>query len=229
MVHPWKFPCEPAVAAASGTCIEMVRVTTPQEGAMRRHLALATAATIVAFAGCENIQSGGPTGLRPTGLRPSADLLQLTGPNGPGGFVTTGGADIVFTPSDISQRISYNAKTQSDGTVQGQFQVTTQYPTGVLLTFHGYVECYDIDDINNRARVIGFVEKSSNTALVPENVYIQWSSEDNGEGSGAIDRQSDTRTVGIVSGCPAVTPFTDVLLMPIESGNVQIHPAQSSK
>jgi hypothetical protein len=203
---------------------------------MRRHMRLITAA-IVALAGCTDSQSGGPTG-----LRPNADLLELTDPTSLEAFVTTGGVDVVFlgeptlTAIEVpKQHISYDAKLLRDERFQGEFQAQVEI-AGALVALHGTIKCFVTEIVieneieKHRARVLGMVTNSN--APLPEGVaeplFVQWTGEDNGEGSEIPpDRQS--AILPVANTCPSVANETDALLMPTVSGNIQIHPAQSSR
>ena len=164
---------------------------------------------------------------RISGPEAAADLSalpRLDDPPGPGEFVTTGGADVTFASGVFEERYSYVARTQPDGTVQGQFELQA-HVLGEPINLHGTVLCYDIDPAARIARVVGEVDHSSNPTLVPEGTVLQWSAQDNGEGSTSEpDRQSDV----FFGACPA-QPISDVFLTPITTGNVQVHPAQSSR
>lgn len=195
---------------------------------MGRHMRLITAA-IVALAGCTESQSGGPTG-----LRPSADLLELTDPTSVAAFVTTGGVDVVFideSPTltaveEPKQHISYDAKLLRDESFQGQFQAQVKIGDG-LVGLHGTIKCFVIQA--NRARVIAMVTNINAPppeASLVEGSLVEWTSEDNGEGSGHPDRQS--AIIPSTGLCPLMI-IPDVDLMPTVSGNVQIHPAQLSQ
>jgi hypothetical protein len=146
------------------------------------------------------------------------------GPAGPGAFVTTGGADVTFASGVFEERYSYVARTQPDGTVQGQFELQA-HVFGEPINLHGTVLCYDIDPAARIARVVGEVDRTSNPSVVPEGTVLQWSAQDNGEGPNSEpDRQSDV----FFGACPA-QPISDVFLTPITTGNVQVHPAQGSR
>jgi hypothetical protein len=211
---------------------------------MGRHMRLITAAIValVALVVCTDSQSGGPTG-----LRPSADLLDLTDPTSVEAFVTTGGVDVVFvevgvpqltTIEEPKQHISYDAKQLRDGDFQGEFQAQVKIG-GALVALHGTIKCFvteivienenEIEIEKHRARVLGMV--TSINAPLPEGVaeplFVQWTGEDNGEGSEIPpDRQS--KILPVANTCPSVANETDALLMPTVRGNIQIHPTQSS-
>ena len=179
-------------------------------------------AAAVALMSCTTADSS-----RVSGPGASADLntlARLDGPAGPGEFVTTGGADVTFASGVFEERYSYIARTQPDGSVQGQFELQA-HVLGEPINLHGTVLCYDIDPAARIARVVGEVDNSSNPTVVPEGTVLQWSAQDNGEGSNSEpDRQSDV----FFGACPA-QPISDVFLTPITTGNVQVHAAQNSR
>jgi hypothetical protein len=203
---------------------------------MRRHMRLITAA-IVALAGCTDSQSGGPTA-PPS----SADLLELADPTSVEAFVTTGGVDVVFAgvpqiladveKPPLKQHLSYNAKLLRGGDFQGEFQAQVEIGSAdALVGLHGTIKCFVIQD--NRALVIGMVTNINapvDERLVGEGFgegsFVQWISVDNGEGSG-LDRDRQSAITPAAPVCPEVVPTED--FMDTESGNIQIHPAQSSR
>jgi hypothetical protein len=184
------------------------------------------AAVVVALAGCSDSQNGGPTGVE---ARP--DLLELTDPSSTEGFVTTGGVDVTFVDegmptltdvgisTDVHQHLSYDAKL-ANNTFQGEFQA--QVIVGnVFASLHGRIECYVI--LGNIARVVGLVTNSSVLGL--ENTFVEWTSQDNGEGSQS-DPDKQSAITPVATGCvvPAKPDLFDV-----RTGNIQIHPGESSQ
>jgi hypothetical protein len=160
-------------------------------------------------------------------------------------FVTTGGAttEIIFKKSDITNRLSFVARHEIDGiTTDGEFEYTGLIagdgikpppeckpgepcpPTGTIETegeIHGVVTCFTLTGKGlMSASIEGVITHASNPKL--EGLPVFWDVTDNGEGADAPPDKSSTLVLGKTA-C-LKRPILDQF--PVESGNVQVHPAQ---
>jgi hypothetical protein len=185
----------------------------------------AAALTAVIVVGCSPDQVAAPRLLQLT------NQLALVGDKA---FVTTGGAEITFRKSDVTNRLSFVALRDVDGVVaDGQFEYTGLIagevkkcerepcpPPPLTETegqIHGIVQCFTLGKGGNSARVEGIITQASNAKL--EGLPVFWDVTDNGEGSNANPDLSSILFFG-KSGC-LTPPGLD--LLQVESGNVQVH------
>ena len=127
------------------------------------------------------------------------------------------------SPAGVTERWSFEAKEQKDPSAKnGEFQFTGKL-FGVTVTVHGDIRCFAIS--GNRARLGGVVTRSNTPGFVDPDAEVVWSVEDNGEGSKAVgpDRATSLQFSDPEAYC-ALAPVPDPTLIPIETGNVQIHP-----
>jgi hypothetical protein len=143
-----------------------------------------------------------------------------------GSFVTTGGAEITFIVDGFTNRMSFNAKgIPPSGVFNFQGKVF-----GLDDDMHGDVICYTIAQslTSNEARVGGVITRSN---LYAPGTEAFWSVEDNGEGSNGM--RDKITVVGVAAAgtgtaqdyCSLGTfplVFTPTMI-PIETGNVQVH------
>jgi hypothetical protein len=192
----------------------------------------AASLTAVIVVGCSPEQVGAPR------LLPITTDFALVGQ---AAFVTTGGAEVTFRKSDVTNRLSFVANRDVDGVVaDGQFEYTGLIasgetkppeeckhppcapppPTTTIDTegqIHGIVQCFTLGKGGNSARVEGIITQASNTKL--EGLPVFWDVTDNGEGTNANPDLSSILFFG-KSGC-LTPPALD--LLKVESGNVQVH------
>jgi hypothetical protein len=134
-----------------------------------------------------------------------------------GSFVTTGGAEITLIVNDFTERWSFNAK---GSPAKGNFNFVSRLFGGTVQA-RGDILCYSIS--GNRARLGGLITSSTAPELIGSEAI--WSVEDNGEGSAAVaaDRATALELGDAQSYC-LVPPIPDPKSLPIETGNVQVHP-----
>jgi hypothetical protein len=166
----------------------------------------------LAIAGCDPAST-----VTPAARDSVFDLLTISD----GGLVTTGGAEITLIVDGFTQRWSFSAKRGRDGLASGEFQWTGKL-FGSTVTAHGYIACFGIS--GNRARLGGVVTHSNTPGLVAPEAQVIWSVEDNGEGTNATSRDRAT-SLELSEAEPhcALSPVPDPTLLPIETGNVQVH------
>jgi hypothetical protein len=160
---------------------------------------------LLGIVGCSDARRAGPT-----------DPEVRFSVNG-GSFVTTGGAEITLIVDDFTERWSFNAK---GSPAKGNFNFVSRIFGGAVHA-RGDILCYNIS--GNRARLGGLITDSSAPELIGSEAI--WSVEDNGEGSSAVvpDRATALELGDAQSYC-LVPPIPDPTSLPIETGNVQVHP-----
>jgi hypothetical protein len=157
-------------------------------------------------------------------------------------FVTTGGAatEITFKKNDFTNRLSFVAHHLTDGvTSDGEFEYTGLLakegpppkdckPDQCLPTIieteihvHGLVQCFLLVGKGFKSAAIeGVITQSDDGTL--EGTPVMWDVADNGEGANDPPDMSSILTAG-KTGC--VKPAL-LQVFSVESGNVQVHPAQ---
>jgi hypothetical protein len=146
-----------------------------------------------------------------------------------GSFVTTGGAEVTFIVNLYTNRMSFNAK---GSPASGVFNFQGKVGFDEFLfddDMHGDVICYTIAAslTGNEARVGGVITRSD---LFPPGTEAMWSVEDNGEGSNGVrDRITVVGTSDVAGAAQAYCTLGTLPLafnptmIPIETGNVQVH------
>jgi hypothetical protein len=175
---------------------------------MRRHLALAAGAAFALMA-CGDARSS-----------------RITGPAGPLAnngsakeFVTTGGAEITVVVDLQTERYSFVANRENDGSVVGEL-TAIETVLGKTFTFHADVTCFTID--GNQAWLEGVITHSNAPVFPPAGTTIIWTVEDNGEGGNATGPDKASQIISFPPG-PNCSAGVDQILRPVTSGNVQVH------
>lgn len=136
-----------------------------------------------------------------------------------GEFVTTGGAEITLIVDDFTVRRSFEARRLKDLSATGEFQFVEKL-FGSTLHAHGDITCFTVT--GNRARLGGVITQSNTPGFVGAEVI--WTVEDNGEGSNATGPDRATALqFGPAEPYCLVPPVPDPTLLPIETGDVQVH------
>ena len=168
----------------------------------------------VAVLGC----AGGPDA--PLAPDRPAELSPLLNKGGATQQVT-GHANVFLPAFQAEQRYSNSAIRHANGSVTGQFELTSEQDGG--LRVHGDVICFTI--VGNTARLAGFIEQSTEPAF--EGLYAVWTIIDNGEGTNdPPDQTSDFFLAGnaAVALAHCTVGFNLAPFLPVLGGNLQVHP-----
>ncbi len=148
-------------------------------------------------------------------------------------FTIPGG---IFTVGPILNRVTFNAKRDSDGTVNGWFMYE-QEADGEATRLGGPVTCFKVYDtpvlpgfpdipaqLQNRAKWGGRIENTNDPSLL--GVFAWFNSIDNGEGANGWSDISSLVAVGSETAneafCNSPNPPNPRFTFPIGGGNVQV-------
>lgn len=127
-----------------------------------------------------------------------------------------------------SQKYTFNAVMQKDGSIRGEFQLFDWINDSTRVVVHGDVECFTIQDDGKTAWVGGVIERGmvDSTNLAGAEAY--WTVVDNGQGSNA-DPDEATEIVYGFDGLLAQDHCAEglgtfVYLGPIVRSNVKVKP-----
>lgn len=132
-----------------------------------------------------------------------------------------------FPGLSIRERYSFNAIRHPDGSVTGEWQLDDKIlPLGEF-PFHGDVTCFTILPDNRTVWLGGTVERDRAFGGVGSDA--NWTVVDNGEGANAPADQATDLTTGFPPGaaanhCATGTGLTNIPLVDIVGGNVQVRP-----
>jgi hypothetical protein len=153
-------------------------------------------------------------------VAPSPDDLSPLFAMGGATQQVTGHANVFLPVFQAEQRYSNSAVRHANGTFSGEFQLISEQEGGI--TIHGDVLCFTI--VANRiARMAGVIERSDPEGFA--GAHVVWTVVDNGEGANSTpDQTSDFFLVP-----PAVAQTHCAVgfalpLLPVLSGNLQVHP-----
>jgi hypothetical protein len=171
--------------------------------------------SIAALVGCTSGSDQNVTGLisPPSDARLAAGGVQQQ---------VTGHANIELPAfGNAVERYSQSAIRHADGTVSGQFELSSEQDGG--LRIHGDVFCFTV--VGNTVRLGGQIDQSD-ADFIPVGSYVVWTIVDNGEGANSPpDLTTDFLgpTSQAVAAAHCLAGFNLGPFYPVSSGNLQVH------
>jgi hypothetical protein len=148
-----------------------------------------------------------------------ASVATGVGTAGSNGLVASATGSGQTTFSDEQRTFTFTARKYADGSVKGEVQLNNRAQDRV---FHMTLDCLVVN--GNKAYASGVVDRST----ISTDVGLTWTFEvvDNGEGANAPGDQISLVTIfspQLPCTNPGAQGYLDTHLLPIESGNVQVH------